>query len=741
MTSDPIVKEEVLSLVSLTAHRVQIFQPPRTWSEDFGGGRDVDCIVEGLDPTWVLRLPTPWRLCQALQYRHSRYQWWLERDRHVLIIDTTNDPPMTLESGVSSVRLLSNDGLEGSPTERAIYLTKKRLLKHMLDPEDWRLISPLAREDEATYLHGLAATYGRRCAQEIAKCGVTGVPPAAGLARRARRGRLLGYARRPTRAAAIAWAEATRIARRIARPTGLHIIVVGPDGSGKSTVAQELLRDCGRLFRRKTHVHWGPAVLPRLGGLIGRAPSDASQPHSRTPHGKLLSHLLLGYYWLDFFLGSWMRLQAVRIRTGLVILERGWWDMAVDPLRYRLTPLPRTVMLLGRLLPRPDVLVVLESDANTLHSRKPELPVDELQRQLSAWRELAPRIGNAMYEDTSRSLNNTSEELWAETVSMLEARGVPRLGAGWTGLGTRTFRRWLLPRGPHAVARAGLAIYQPVTRRGRLGWKAARGLARVGAFRLLPRSQTAPREVRELLAAHVPPFGSVAFGRANHPGRYLAVIIDREGHCRKLAKVATDEAGRRALAREAGAIEDIARLLTPPLSHPELLHVDEGILVFKHAAWRVRSRPWYLPEQVAFTLGRFFRKGGSASNGGLGASHGDFAPWNLLELHDGTWMLVDWEEASEDRGPFWDVMHYLIQGYALLGRPSERALLEGLEGHGWVATALKAYADGAGVDIGYARATLVDYLEDSKNLLDPNRSDCLRGIEARHRLLVKVGRG
>ncbi len=742
VTTSPIVKEEVLALVSLTARRVQIFQPPHAWSEGFGGGRDVDCIIEGLDPTWALRLPAPWRLCQALQYRHSRYQWWLERDRHVLIIDTTNDPPMTLESGVSSVHLLSGDGLEGSPTARAIYLTKKRLLKHMLDLEDWLLISPLAQEDEAAYSNGLAATYGRRCAQEIAKCGLMGVPPDPSLTRRARRVRLLGYARRPARTSAIACVEAARIVRRIARPTGLHMIVVGPDGSGKSTVAQELLTDCGRLFRRQTHVHWRPGVLPRLGGLIGRAPSDASEPHSRTAHGKVLSHLLLGYYWLDFFLGSWLQLQAVRIRTGLVIQERGWWDMAVDPLRYRLSPCPRTVMLLGKLLPRPDVLVVLESDANVLHSRKPELPVDELQRQLSAWRDIAPRVGKAIYQDTAHSLNTTSEELWAETVSTLEARGVPRLGPGWTGMGTRRFRRWLLPRGSHVVARAGLAIYQPVTPRGRIAWRAARVLAGMGAFRLLPRSQAAPREVRDLLAGHVPAFGSVAFGRANHPGRYLAMVIDREGNCRKIAKVATDEPGRRALSREVDAISDIAGFLSAPLSHPELLHVDEGLIIFRPVEWRVRSRPWYLPGEVALALGHFFRQaGGATANDSLGASHGDFAPWNLLSLRDGNWMLVDWEEASRQRSPFWDVLHYLIQGHALLGRPSERALLEGLDGHGWVATALQAYADGARVDVKHVRAILVDYLEASKGMLNPSRSDGLRGIEARDKLLVRVARG
>lgn len=57
--TDRASKEGVLDLVSPTARRVQIFQPPRSWEDVSGGGDHVDCLVRGLDPTWPQRLPWP----------------------------------------------------------------------------------------------------------------------------------------------------------------------------------------------------------------------------------------------------------------------------------------------------------------------------------------------------------------------------------------------------------------------------------------------------------------------------------------------------------------------------------------------------------------------------------------------------------------------------------------------------------------------------------------------------------
>jgi hypothetical protein len=74
-------------------------------------------------------------------------------------------------------------------------------------------------------------------------------------------------------------------------------------------------------------------------------------------------------------------------------------------------------------------------------------------------------------------------------------------------------------------------------------------------------------------------------------------------------------------------------------------------------------------------------------------------PWSLLRTADG-WVLIDWEDAAAAEAPFLDLCHYLVQGHAMLGRPSRQAVLDGFrDQRGWVGLAVAAYADGAGLPV------------------------------------------
>ena len=278
---------------------------------------------------------------------------------------------------------------------------------------------------------------------------------------------------------------------------------------------------------------------------------------------------------------------------------------------------------------------------------------------------------------------------------MLNERALARLGAGWTSLAGG---RWQLPRGPRRAAHAALAVYQPVTVRSLIGWELARAFARVGGFRLLPRRAAPPAPVRRRLAPHLPPRTTFAVARGNAEGRFVTLAVGERGALGFVAKLAAAQAGGAALQREADALAGLSGRLPEPLSAPKLLARERGMLLLAPVAWRPRLLPWRLPAPVAHALGRF-----AAS----GHAHGDCAPWNLLSTPTG-WALVDWEEAGE-AAPFTDVLHYLVRANCHLGRPSLRALRAGFAGRGWVGKALRAYAEGAGIDRAEA-ARAVDFL-------------------------------
>jgi hypothetical protein len=703
------------------------------------GGDDLDCAVRGLDPMWPLRMSPPSRLLQRIHYDVTGWYWVVERNGRILRIDSLDDP-----RGIGAYAFPTELALtvrdDDADSVRAAYLTSKRLRKGITSAHEWEHIRSLGRSNPEHFRESLERIFGTEVTPRLVEALEEGVPPDPALRKRARAHAQLRRGRGLERAGSLATKSLGRLLERVMHPTGLTVVIAGPDGSGKSTLADTLPRVCEGPFRRSLHIHWRPGLLPSLGAIVGSAPGDVTDPHGRPAHGFWLSSAALAYYWMDFLLGSWLRVLPMRARSGLVVVERGWWDIAVDPRRYRMQVSPRMVAALGRLLPKPDLVLILEAPVETLSERKGELPAPEAQRQMDAWRRIVPRRIPQAVLDVTESIDDAAASAREIVFERLSARALRRLGAGWIGLPHALSPRWVLPRGPRRVAVAGPSIYQPVTVQGRIGWELARIAASLGAFRFIPRSQPPPRIVREALASHIPARATLAVTRANHPGRYMVAVITEAGEIAAIAKVASDSQGRERLHAEAEALSRFGPCLGSSVRAPSVIAREDGLLLLEPAAWRPRQRPWVLPIEVAQACGELFRLTASPE-GSKGGAHGDLAPWNLLRTEAG-WMVVDWEDARDDAAPFFDVFHYLVQAHALLGHPSGKQLLRGLSaGDGWVGSALRAYGTAARVPPLKAVDLFPQYLQATVVALDARTRDGRRGIAARRSLLAALAAG
>ncbi|MEA2508107.1 MAG: hypothetical protein QOG21_189 [Actinomycetota bacterium] len=300
--------------------------------------------------------------------------------------------------------------------------------------------------------------------------------------------------------------------------------------------------------------------------------------------------------------------------------------------------------------------------------------------------------------------------------------------------------RWLLPTTPRRAATNSVHIYHPVTIKGLLGWEAARAVASVGGFRLLPGRGAVPAEVTELLRANGLAYRSLAVARANHPSRFLALLLGESLACTGVAKMAFDDKGRHALAREAQAIEAATAVLPAPVRPPLVRAAADGLLLLEPVAWLPRITSWRLPGEVAYGLGVYSRMKGAGGQGAT-AAHGDFAPWNLLRT-EGGWVLLDWEHASESKPPFFDLWHYFMQAHSLLGRPNARALVDGVrKGDGWVGIALAQYARGSQRSPAEAVDYFDDYIRASAEQLAGRSQREQHGLTARTELQRQITRG
>jgi len=170
------------------------------------------------------------------------------------------------------------------------------------------------------------------------------------------------------------------------------VALVGPDGVGKTTTLWHVSATLPSVFLGAATRHWRPGLLPplaRVGKIVGLEPAVQTSTAPRRTPGRL-QWLRLIYYWLDYVIGHFLKDLYDSSRLRVVLYDRCSLDVMVDPLRYGLSSV-RFARLLGRLTPRPDLIILLYDDSARIHARKPELPKDEIERQLDLWMQLAAR--------------------------------------------------------------------------------------------------------------------------------------------------------------------------------------------------------------------------------------------------------------------------------------------------------------------------------------------------------------
>jgi thymidylate kinase len=397
---------------------------------------------------------------QLIRYKSTAYCYVLAADRpgaerEFLAVDVCSDYRGYGRLFYRGERILESRRLERgywvpSPAlEFTCYLIK-RVGKVSLWIEHGPRLTELYRQDPLGCDRELARFWPGANGRRIGRLTASGQWDALrNLVPALRRELLWPHSRGEWKDTAVYWVTDTlRRVERWRTATGLHIVLLGPDGSGKSVSLAALARAVAPAFRRVRAHHFSPALFRRT-----EAYRAVTAPHAHPPRS-LLGSLAKAIYWFfDFTVGYYGKVRPELARAALVLFDRYLLDALVDPRRYRYAGPAGLLRRIWLLVPKPDLVILLDAPSDVLRARKQEVAVAEVDRQREAYRRLLQSLPNGHVVDASRPSEEVVEDLATIVLGHLEARiearwsrpGTPRQGRpgpGWPEP-TRTLISWV----------------------------------------------------------------------------------------------------------------------------------------------------------------------------------------------------------------------------------------------------------------------------------------------------------
>ncbi len=233
------------------------------------------------------------------------------------------------------------------------------------------------------------------------------------------------FIRQPVSAAYSLVMNVMRRASRFLRPSfGLHVVFLGPDGVGKSTVIEVVSKEIAPAFMGLGYQTFAPSILPR------KFQPDKKLPHELPPRS-LPGSLLKACWWLVCYtVGYLFTVHTVRGRAGIVLCHRYLMDAIVDPKRYRYSGPIWVLKAIRFVAPKPDLVILLDAPAEVIQKRKQEVPLEETARQREDFRAVIRGQRNAHIVDASQPLAKTVADVNEIIVAHLRRRLSRRFGLG-----------------------------------------------------------------------------------------------------------------------------------------------------------------------------------------------------------------------------------------------------------------------------------------------------------------------
>ncbi len=201
-------------------------------------------------------------------------------------------------------------------------------------------------------------------------------------------------------------------------PCGLLIACLGPEGSGRTNIVEHLGTRPLAPFNDAHIMDLRPHIMRPV----------PVNPESRVPRGRLGTMAKLMMFLADYWLGYWLQIRPKLVTSTMVVSDRYFDDILVDPSYYRIDRFRSLARWLLPWIPRPELWLVFDVPSEVLQKRTREVAAEEAARLRSEYRKVLRRREDVVVLDAGQPFDEISAEAERAIVAQLARRTARRLG-------------------------------------------------------------------------------------------------------------------------------------------------------------------------------------------------------------------------------------------------------------------------------------------------------------------------